>query len=167
MTKTSSNTHWCGKNSFEAPDTEKQEAFMLYPTLRITALLLFASFGLTAMSQAQYVRHVVSVNIPFDFTASDRTFPSGIYSLVATPGRLALRDSQNHLLSWLLPIPAISSQNSSATKLQFSTEGGGHALFRVWVQGEKVGYELIVSKREQWANRRLPAPAQVSNGNHP
>lgn len=126
---------------------------MQHLRLRTLALLLFSALGLAGMSHAQGIEHIVNVNVPFDFTANDLTFPSGSYSLVATPGRLELRDSQNHLLTWLLPLPAMSARSESSTKLQFSTEGGGHALYRVWLQGESFGYELVVPKSAEWARQ--------------
>src|ERR1700733_8506403 len=101
---------------FDAPtsSTTFQEAFMQHLRLRTMALLLFSALGLAGMSQAQAIEHIVNVDIPFDFTANHLTFPSGTYSLVGRSGKLELRDSQNHLLTWLLPLPAMSARSESS-----------------------------------------------------
>jgi hypothetical protein len=140
---------------------------MQYPSLRTTALLVLAAFGLIGASQAQNVQHAVKVDIPFDFTAKDLSFPGGTYYLVGSSGRLVLRDSQNHFLTWLLPLSAVSAGTAPATKVQFSTEGGGHALYRIWLEGENFGYELTVPKSAQSVKSGSPSTAQISRGNQP
>lgn len=138
---------------------------MSHRNVRILTALSLAVLWLAVAAHAQFAPHVVKVSIPFDFTANDKPYPAGDYSLVATPGRLELRDSQNHVLDSLLPHSVESLGNVTATKVQFSTEGGGHALTRLWLQGYRQGYELSPSKAgTAVAKQRSHPPDQVSGG---
>ena len=136
---------------------------MNYRNVRILTLLTLAVMWLASAAQAQYARHVVTVTIPFDFTANNKTLPSGTYHLVCTPGQLDLRDAQEHSLVILLSHSVESLTSSPATKLQFSTANGDHALLRVWVRGERNGYELPRPKAAtDLAKQQSHAPIQIS-----
>src|SRR5437879_9769005 len=58
---------------------------MNHRNTRILTLLSLAVLWLANTAHAQYVPRIVKVNVPFDFTVSDKSFPSGEYSLVCTP----------------------------------------------------------------------------------
>jgi hypothetical protein len=59
---------------------------------------------------------------------------------------LNLRDSNAHVLTSVLTHSVQSLGESTATKLEFSSALGGHALTRVWVENESIGYELPAGK---------------------
>jgi hypothetical protein len=102
------------------------------------AVLLFAG-----TANAQYAPRIVKVNLPFEFSMGDKTFPAGDYSIVAmVPGRLELRDAQEHVLTSLFTHPVQALESPDSAKLDFSTASGGHALTQVWFLNNRIGYEL-------------------------
>src|SRR5207302_4318743 len=111
---------------------------MNHRNTRILTLLSLAVLWLANTAHAQYVPRIDKVNVPFDFTVSDKSFPSGEYSLVCTPLHLKLRDSHNRVLASLFPHSVESMEEAAATKLQFSTEGD-RALLRLWIRGDRQG----------------------------
>ena len=138
---------------------------MKHRNVRILTVLSLTVLWLAGAADAQFAPRIVKVSIPFDFTANDKAFPSGDYTVVATPGRLELHDSQDHLVATLIPHTVESLGNVTETKLQFSTEEGGHALMRLWVQGNREGYELPRSKAATaLAKQRSRPPVQISGG---
>ena len=63
-------------------------------TLAAVALMVMS---VTAISHAQATTWVVKVNIPFEFSVGDKTFPAGDYSLVQPIQHfVVLRDSRGH-----------------------------------------------------------------------
>ena len=95
----------------------------------------------------------ISMNIPFDFTVGQRTFPAGTYTL--EPAR---SDSRT---VWLLKSEAgkdrlVFITNSAWTKenipqnrLVFNQYGDRHILSQIWNAGENSGRELTQPK---WLN---------------
>jgi len=98
---------------------------------------------LTGASYAQYAQRVIDVSVPFAFTVGGKTLPAGEYSIVrVAPDRLALRDSQARVLVSLITHSVESDSAPAASRLDFSTQDGGHVLTRVWLEHDRVGYEL-------------------------
>jgi hypothetical protein len=128
----------------------------------LTALSIAVLWLPTA--HAQYPSMVVKVNIPFNFSVNNKPFPSGEYSVLCTPVRLDLRDSQAHVVASLFTHRVESLESAAETKLQFSTDGG-YALIRLWIHGERIGYELSPSKTAAaLAKLHSRAPVQISGG---
>ena len=137
---------------------------MHYRNTRILTAISFAVLWLAAAAHAQYVPTVVKVNIPFDFTVNNKAFPSGEYWFRCTPVRLDLRDSQAHIVVSLFPHPVESLENVAETKLQFSTDDS-HALLRLWVRGQRIGYELARPKAlTALAKQHSRPPVQTGGG---
>lgn len=136
---------------------------MNHRNVRILTALLFAVLWLPAAAHAQYVPTVVKVNIPFDFTVNDKNLPSGEYWIRCTRVRLDLRDSQARVVASVFPHSVESIENAAATKLQFSSDGG-HALIRLWVRGEHIGYELPTSKAATALAKQRSHPAVQTSG---
>jgi len=114
---------------------------------RILTPLSLAVLLCAGTAQAQIEQRVIHVNVPFEFTVGDKAFPAGDYSFVRiAPGRLDLRNSEDHVLLSLLTHSVELRESSPATKLKFSSVAGGHALTQVWVENETVGYELAAPK---------------------
>ena len=115
--------------------------------VRTLASLSFAVMFLAGSMHAQYAQRGMKVSVPFEFSVNGRIFPSGDYSFVRTgPNRLDLRDADFRVLASLITMSAESPLVSSRPKLVFSTENGGHALVRVWLDDEHSGYEFAQPK---------------------
>jgi hypothetical protein len=111
------------------------------------ASLVFSVLLFAGAAAGQNEQRVIHVKVPFEFTIGDRAFPAGDYSLLrAAPDRLDLRDSDAHVLTSMITHSVQSLDKSAATKLEFSTLAGGHALTQVWVENETIGYELAAPK---------------------
>lgn len=132
-------------------------------TARILTILLPAVLLLGGTAQAQYEPHTLLVTVPFEFTAGDKTFPAGDYSIVSTaPDRLSLRDSRGHVLASLVAhSTGWPNDYSRPPRLTFYSVGGTHALTHVWMAGS-VGYELASQQPVPAVAKRRPSarPAQ-------
>jgi hypothetical protein len=135
-------------------------------TRRMLTPLFLAVLLLGGIASAQYVPHIVQVKVPFEFTVNEKVFPAGEYSIVRTaPGRLDLRDARGYQLVSLITHFAQSLEQSASTKLQFSTEGGGHALTQVWIKGDRIGNELAAPKKATVLATRNPRqPGEAGSG---
>ncbi len=111
-------------------------------TARMLTVLLSTVLLLAGRAQAQYAPHTLMVTVPFEFTAGDKTFPAGDYSIVSTaPDRLNVRDSRGHVLASLIMHSVRSPGGDGAPRLTFYSVGGAHALTQVWMES-RIGYEL-------------------------
>jgi hypothetical protein len=129
-------------------------------TVLLPAVLLFAG-----TAHGQYAPHTLMVTVPFEFTAGDKTFPAGDYSIVSTaPDQLSVRDSRGHVLASLMAHSAGSpNDNNGSPRLTFYSVGGGHTLTQVWMES-RLGYELASPQSAPAvAKRRTPVVAR-SNG---
>ncbi len=116
---------------------------------RTMTVVSLAVLLLAGQAYGQYVQRTIKVHTPFEFTASGKNFSAGEYSIVFfAPNRISLRDSRDRTIASFLTRPVEALENSSATTVDFSTTGGGHDLTRIWVENERIGYELGATKRE-------------------
>jgi hypothetical protein len=114
---------------------------------RVLTLLSLVVLSLAGVAAAQYTQRIVRANVPFDFTAGHKSFPSGDYLIVqVTPDRLEVRDARGNVLASLIAHSARLLSPSASTRLEFSTVDGRHALLRVWIAGEVTGSELPAPK---------------------
>ena len=135
-------------------------------TARILTVLLPSVLLLAGTAHSQYKPRTVIVTVRFEFTAGDKTFPAGDYSIVSTaPDRLSVRDSRGHILTSLVAHSAGSpDDNTSPPRLRFYSVAGAHALTQVWMDSS-VGYELGSRQAvPAVAKRRSPAPPAQSTG---
>jgi hypothetical protein len=135
-------------------------------TARILTVHLPSVLLLAGTAHSQYKPRTVIVTVPFEFTAGDKTFPAGDYSIMSTaPDRLSVRDSRGHVLASLVAHSAgWPNDNTSPPRLRFHSVGGGHALTQVWMDSS-VGYELGSQQPVQAvAKRRSSAPLAQSTG---
>ena len=134
-------------------------------TARILTVLLPSVLLLAGTAHSQYKPRTVIVTVPFEFTAGDKTFPAGDYSIMSTaPDRLSVRDSRGHVLASLVAHSAGSpNDNTSPPRLRFYSVAGAHALTQVWMDSS-VGYELGSQQPVRAAKRHSPAPPAQSTG---
>jgi hypothetical protein len=104
--------------------------------------LMLAFLGMTMTAAAETIT-VIKVNVPFEFTFGDRTFPAGEYSLTQPQQHvLTLRNSRGQTLDSVLTDGIDSPTPGVATKVQFTTVGGQHFLSEVWQSQETSGERL-------------------------
>jgi len=132
---------------------------------RMLTLLSLAVLLLAGIARAQYVPVSIQVKVPFEFTANEKEFPAGEYSIVRTgPDRLEIRDMHGHRLASLVTHSVQSLYESTSTKLRFSTEGRGHVLKQVWID-ERIGNEFAAAKpHTAVAKRNMRKPVEVGGG---
>src|SRR5579863_6056278 len=95
---------------------------------RIAVSLAF-SVLIAGAAAAQSAVKVFQVNVPFQFSVDNKTFPAGRYSLVRlTPHIVILRDSQAHALATLPNGSVVEASASSAPKLVFYVRGNRRVL---------------------------------------
>ena len=111
------------------------------------SLVVLSMVWSVAPALAQYEPHIAHVSVPFEFTAGSKAFPAGEYTIMRTaPDRLELRDSRGRVLATLITHTVQSQGGPSHTRLEFSTANGGHALRRVWMDGDVIGNEFAPEK---------------------
>ena len=105
----------------------------------IAAVLLFAA---TASLQAQD-RRLMTVTVPFSFTAENVTLPAGTYTVSTLPPYNMIRmqgDDGHH--SAVLPAIPTPSTESKQGKLVFHRLAGQYFLAEIWEQGSGVRRDL-------------------------
>ncbi|SPE23443.1 exported hypothetical protein [Acidobacteriia bacterium SbA2] len=135
-------------------------------TARILTVLLPSILLLAGTAHSQYKPRTLIVTVPFEFTAGDKAFPAGDYSIVSTaPDRLSVRDSRGHVLASLVAHSAgLPNDYSRPPRLTFHSVGGAHALTQVWMESS-IGYELASPQPVLVvAKRRSSAPPAQSTG---
>lgn len=139
----------------------KQKIARILIFLSLTALFLPATAG------AQYVQHIIQVQIPFEFTVGGHILPAGEYTMVCVaPDRLVLRDPRAQVVASAITRSVPTLEKSAATKLDFSVVDGEHALTQVWMKNEITVYELApVRAASVIAKRRSHATAAAGAGN--
>ena len=132
-----------------------------------TALML-ALMGLAPTARAQSAP-VIKVNVPFEFTVGDRTFPAGDYSLARPEQhRLELRDSRGWTIDWVLTEGIDSLTPAASTRLKFDSSEGQHILTEVWLQQQTSGERLQPVKDNTILVKHRSAEArETSEGSQP
>jgi hypothetical protein len=102
----------------------------------------------------------VKVNIPFEFSVGDRTFPAGEYSLTQLrPDIVALYDSRGHNVDIALAYAQTNFEPPTETKVKFEVVGGRHMLSEALTAGESTGAVFAVkgvtSRRQQVSSTML------------
>lgn len=114
---------------------------------------------------------VIKVNIPFEFSFGDKTFPAGSYSLVQPLQHfLALRDARGHTVAAAFTSGVESLEASATSKLKFRSVDGQQVLSEVWQRdynsGEQVNF-TNTNARSYVARRRSSEAGQTPEGNQP
>jgi hypothetical protein len=127
--------------------------------------VMFAVVGLGATAPAQSIQ-VIKVNIPFEFSFGDRSFPAGRYSLVQPrPHFLELRDSREHFIAQVLTGDLYSRTPAASTQLKFYSSDGKHVLAEIWERQGSSGEMLYQPKPAvDLAKRRSTADRDTAQG---
>jgi hypothetical protein len=131
---------------------------------QIARTLTLAALAVWLLSPAygQYVQRIIKVTTPFAFTVNGKSFPAGPYSMVClAPNRLELRDARSRVLVSLVTRSVEARERNAATKLEFSTADGGHALTKIWAANDRFGYELAAPRITM---KTLVTPELTTNG---
>jgi hypothetical protein len=131
---------------------------------RLVTALLGTVLCSALIAQAQYVPNFVRVNVPFEFTFRNHTFPAGDYTVVCTPLKIELRNAQQRVLATEIP-HAVEAGNPLETKLVFASDEGVHILHQIWPGGSRYGYEFAPSRSEKLlAKQHAKSPAMAEGG---
>lgn len=107
--------------------------------LLIAAALLFAT---TVCLQAQD-RQLMTVTVPFSFTAENVTLPAGTYRVSTLPPynmiRMQSDDGRNATVVPVIPTPSAESKQG---RLVFHRLAGQYFLAQIWEQGSGVRRDL-------------------------
>ena len=134
----------------------------------LTSLLLFVVY-LGTIAYAQTSTSVIKVNIPFEFSVGNRTFPAGNYSLTQPMQHyLELRDERGRTVASAFTSEVDVPGPVSNPKLRFSTAGGLHVLSEVWQAGDPAGQRLMGAKpRTMLAKRHSTEAREAAEGSQP
>jgi len=113
-------------------------------------LRLLTLIVLLAAASASAQTSLIKVNIPFDFNLGNISLPAGEYQVDKT-------DLRNQLLFSRKGSPSVFvSSNyaetfaaSSRTKLVFHRYGTTYFLYQVWVEGQRQGQQLQLTRLEK------------------
>ena len=133
---------------------------------RTLTLLMLAVLGLT-MASAQ-TTSVIKVNVPFDFTFADRTFPAGEYSLIQPMQHLlVLRDARGYSIAQSFTGGIESLSAADATKLKFVNQDSQYVLTEVWESLDSSGQRLYPSRNNANLVRRSTEARVAAEGSQP
>jgi hypothetical protein len=114
---------------------------------------------------------VIKVNIPFEFSLGNRTFPAGDYSLVQPLQHfLVLRDARGQTIASTFTTGIESSVAQATSKLRFYSVGGVNVLTEVWQQDNSAGLKLFptnTNSRSYVAKRHSSEAHQTAEGSQP
>ena len=114
-----------------------------------SSLIALALAAVASTAQAQQTK--MKVDVPFDFSAGDRSYPAGEYTLSSMSNNNAIiRIGGNPETSdAYIPSNTCSvSRPSSQTKLVFHRVGPNYFLYQVWIAGNSEGRQFPLSRTE-------------------
>lgn len=122
--------------------------------------LIVALSFVTAVASANGQSRAVVANIPFEFSVGDKALPAGEYTVRAATensNALAVQNKQSAKSAIRLSISIQKFQESEKTRLVFHRYGPRYFLSEVWVEGEKIGRQLLKTKEESTIESQLAA----------
>ena len=113
-------------------------------TLKLASLcVLFALTGTLAHAQSR-----ITVKVPFNFLISNRTFPSGQYSVSASRDRLTVQDAAGKPV-FIGMANAVSGRRVADTgQLVFHCYDDRCFLSELWIPARETGSRLLPSRYE-------------------
>jgi hypothetical protein len=134
----------------------------------ITTLLVAA----VSVSVHAQQRQLLTVTVPFAFTAENSSLPAGTYTVSTLPpyNMIKVQSADGQKVAMIPAIPSPTSAESERTKLVFDRIGNQYFLSQVWEQGSKLRRDLRSGKLAQelvsggW--RVQSTTVLASNGSH-
>lgn len=104
----------------------------------------------------------ITVTIPFEFTAVNKTLPAGDYVVRLEDSRseLKIQKSDGSTAEFVLINPVYGRDPQNHSKLVFHRYGSQYFLAQVWIVGSSSGEELRQSTQERGIRRELAALRQ-------
>jgi len=129
-------------------------------------MLAFLGMALPAVADTN---KIIKVNIPFEFTFGDQTFPAGEYSLTQPlENVVSLRNERGQVLGSVLTDGVDARTTAAVTKLRFTSVSGQHILSEVWRGEETRGQQLLQAKEHtRLAERKAGEFHGTDNGGQP
>ena len=116
-------------------------------------LVIVFSIALAGTAGAQS-RVLAKANIPFDFVAQGKTFPSGSYVIARVHSLLlGIRHAQGAEVTLLPESPVGGGLTQSRTKIVFHRYGNRYFLAQIWTSGDSFGSGLPKSAEEKRLER--------------
>jgi hypothetical protein len=124
-------------------------------------------FSLSAIHvYAQNTALVRKVEIPFDFSVGDKTFPAGTYSVARVfqdKSALLLTSKDGREAINILTSPVQARQISEKGRLLFRRYGETYFLFQIWEPDNTQGRQLSKSRTERSIERDLAMRGEASS----
>ena len=114
----------------------------------LTAFVMLTAAPLFAQNQSCLL---MKVDVPFAFSAGKQILPAGNYYVTAitpenTIALVSSPDGQHSLI--LADLPNYSDSPSADSRLVFQKYGNEYFLTQVWVKGDNVARNPLISKRQ-------------------
>ena len=115
-------------------------------------MLMLGAMLLTGIGNAQTGQPAIKADVPFDFTAGDKTIPAGecqvrMEGTAGTTLFIGNRDAK--VSTYVLPLQTRSLNPSERTVLVFHKYGDRYFLARVERNGSDAGYQMKVTGVEK------------------
>jgi hypothetical protein len=113
----------------------------------ITTLLVAA----VSVSVHAQQRQLLTVTVPFAFTAENSSLPAGTYTVSTLPpyNMIRVQSADGQKVAMIPAIPSPTSAESERTKLVFDRIGNQYFLSQVWEQGSNLRRDLRSGKLAQ------------------
>jgi hypothetical protein len=111
--------------------------------LQLAALCLLASASTLAQAQSS-----ITVQVPFSFMVSSKTFPAGQYSVSASRNQLTLQDSNGKSVFIGMANPVSGRRVSETGQLVFHCYNDSCFLSEFWTPTRDNGSQLLPSRYE-------------------
>jgi hypothetical protein len=113
-------------------------------TLQLAICLLFTLAVTLAQAQSR-----ITVNVPFDFLISDRTFPAGQYSVSSSRDQLTVQDSTGKSIFVAMANPVSGRRVGETGQIVFHCYDDRCFLSEFWTPTRDNGNQLLPCRYEQ------------------
>ena len=113
-------------------------------------LLIVASFCLViglAVAPAQGQTYI-QAKVPFNFTVANQTFPAGVYTMIAAPHQVKIRNAQGDIVAMSLANELSGGTAEENGRLVFHCYRERCFLWELWSTGLGNGRQLLTSRAE-------------------
>jgi hypothetical protein len=116
---------------------------------QITICVLFTAAAITLSAQTTPSQKLMTVKIPFAFSAQDYSLPEGEYFvLTVTPERsIRIVSTDGKHSAIVNTLPNYANEPSTRSRLVFHRYGNEYFLAQVWTTGQNVGRNPLSGKR--------------------